>query len=164
MDAPCQFTARFSIKRFSLKKQSTWKSSSSPTNLSFLLPEPTRKSPMFSPLKSLTISFRTPSSSLLTSSVSRCSIAVALRSKYIFESNLSPTASGLDDDKSAVSLKDIKEKLDLDHRFSSPRMILTVSPSRKMPINGRDAAMRIRPKNSHALPALFHCGAKSSLY
>ena len=37
-----------------------------------------------------------------------------LKVKYILESNLSPTASGLDDDKSAVNLKDIKEKLDLD--------------------------------------------------
>ena len=37
-----------------------------------------------------------------------------LKVKFILESKLSPTASGLDDDESTVSLKDIKEKLDID--------------------------------------------------
>ena len=37
-----------------------------------------------------------------------------LKVKNILESKLSPTASGLDDDKSAGILEDIKEKLDLD--------------------------------------------------
>lgn len=37
-----------------------------------------------------------------------------LKVKNILESNLSPTESGLDDDKSAVNFKDIKERLDID--------------------------------------------------